>query len=316
MKTLTNATVRSGAARDFIKKLNSQKLLILMILPACVYFFVFHYIPIYGIIVAFKDFSISSGILGSRWVGLKWFYEFFNSYVFWRLLRNTLMLNVYNLMFGFPVPIIFALLLNEIKGKRIKRTIQTISYLPHFISVVIVVSIMNLLLSTTGGVVNKAVAAFGIEPINFMYEKSWFRFLYVFSAIWQNFGWNSIIYFAAIANINKELYEAATIDGANRWKQTLYITIPGILPTIGIMLLLRLGSLMSVGFEKIILMYNPSTYEVSDVISTYVYRKGLLASNFSFGAAVGFFNSVINFIILVASNYISNKLSGDTIGLW
>lgn len=321
---MRNNTDRMSISKIFSKK-NTQfgnvwknakrdKFLLLLSALPITYYIIFHYIPMYGAIIAFKDFSPMKGILGSPWVGLKWFKEFFDSAFCYRLIRNVLLINIYSILWGFPIPIIFALLLNEIKDGPFKRFVQTVSYLPHFISVVVIVGIMVNFLSPTDGVINMFIKKLGYQPINFMNEAKWFRTIYISSDIWQSFGWNSIIYLAALSSIDPSLYEAAKIDGANRWKQTIHITIPGILPTIIILLILRMGNMMSIGFEKIILMYSPATYEVADVISTYVYRVGILGGEFSFGAAIGLFNSLINFILLLLVNNISRKLSN--IALW
>lgn len=297
-----------------MKKAIRDKYLLLMIAPVAVYYIIFHYIPMYGIIIAFKDFAVSKGVLGSEWVGLKWFQEFFNSFFFFRILKNTLLISLYGLLFGFWVPILFALMINELKDGFFKRFAQTVSYLPHFISVVVVVGMMVMFLSPTNGIINLALNQFGIESISFFNDTNWFRTLYIGSDIWQSFGWNSIIYLAAMSGINTQLYEAARCDGATRWQQMLYVTIPGIRATIVILLILSVGNMMNVGFEKILLMYNPSTYEVSDVISTYVYRRGILAGDYSYGAAVGLFNSTVNFILLISVNYISRRVNETS--LW
>jgi putative aldouronate transport system permease protein len=296
--------------RDFKK----NKSIYLMLVPVLMYYVIFQYGPMYGIQIAFKDFSAAKGFWGSPWVGLKHFEEFFGSFYFWRILKNTMLLSLYSLLFYFPAGIILALLLNEIKSNKFKRMVQTITYLPHFISIVVIVGIMYDFLSGDGLINNILVFLFGIEPISFLRESSWFRTLYVGSDIWQNVGWSSIIYLAAISTIDPSLYEAAKMDGANRWKQTLNITIPGILPTITILLILFIGRFMSVGLEKILLMYNPAVYETADVIQTYVYRKGILEANFSYSAAVGLFNSLISFILLVLANEIGRKT--DSGRLW
>lgn len=309
-----NSGLSSGYTKKLWKDIEKDRYLILLIAPVVIYYFIFNYIPMYGAIIGFKDFMPGKGIFNSPWVGLKWFNEFFRSVYFGRLIRNTFLLSVYSLVFSFPVPVIFALLLNEIRNNYFKRVVQTVSYLPHFISLVVVVGIMANFLSPTDGIFNIFLKRIGMEPINFMGEPGWFRPLYIVSGIWQNFGWNSIIYMAALTAIDPELYEASKIDGANRWKQMVHITLPGLMPTAVMLLILALGGLMNVGFEKIILMYSPATYEVADVISTYVYRRGLLGAQYSFGAAVGLFNSVINFMLLVTMNMVSKKVT--EIGLW
>lgn len=295
-------------------KVKKDKYLILLVGPVVIYYFIFNYIPMYGAIIGFKDFMPGEGIWGSPWVGLKWFDEFFKSIYFVRLICNTILLSFYSLLFSFPIPIIFALLLNEVKNSYFRRVVQTISYMPHFISLVVVVGILANFLSPSDGILNILLKNAGLDPINFMGDPKWFRFLYVSSGVWQNFGWNSIIYIAALTTIEPQLYEASKIDGANRWKQMLYITLPGLMPTAVMLLILALGGLMNVGFEKIILMYSPATYEVADVISTYVYRRGILGVQYSFGAAVGLFNSVVSFILLFTMNKISKKVT--EVGLW
>ena len=267
----------------------------------------------YGAIIAFKDFNPMKGILGSEWVGLKWFLQFFHSMYFMRLIKNTVTLSLFSLLWGFPIPIIFALMLNEIKDGIFKRASQTISYLPHFISIVVVVGIMTNMLDPATGVVANFLNSITGMDINFLNDSSWFRSLYVGSGVWQEFGWNSIIYFAALSSIDPTLYEAARIDGASRFKQIIHITIPGLLPTAIILLILDSGNILSIGFVKVNLMYSPATYDVADVISTYVYR-GFLKSQYSFSAAVDLFNSMANFIVLVAVNTLSRKVSETS--LW
>ncbi|NSW89092.1 MAG: sugar ABC transporter permease [Firmicutes bacterium] len=298
----------------FIKKAKRDKALLLMVTPVIIYYIIFHYKPMYGVIIAFKDFNPGLGIWGSPWIGLDNFKLFFSSAFFFRLIKNTFLISFYGLVFGFPFPIGFALILNEIKHKAYKKVVQTVSYLPHFISVVIVCGMIVNFLSPQTGIVSKVVQLFGGTPENYLLNSKYFRFIYISSGIWQSFGWGSIIYLAAITGIDEQLYEAARLDGANRLKQIFYITIPGIVPTIIILLILNLGNIMSVGFEKIILLYNPATYNVADVISTFTYRQGLVGLKYSYGAAVGLFNSVINCLFLVTANAISRKVS--EISLW
>lgn len=295
------------------RDLRMNKYIYIMVLPVVVYYLIFHYGPMYGVIIAFKDFQVTEGIWGSEWVGFKHFIDFFNNYYFWRLIRNTFLISFYELIFAFPAPIILALLLNELRKLWFKRIVQTVSYLPHFISLVVVVG-MLVDFSSQNGLFNQFLALFGIEPISFMQKAEWFRTLYIGSGIWQGIGWGSIIYLAAMAGINPELYEAAKIDGAGRFRQMWHVTLPGITPIIVILLILQIGSIMSVGFEKIILMYNPMTRETADVISTYVYRKGILEANFSFSSAVGLFNAVINLTLLILANKISARVSETS--LW
>ena len=300
--------------KKFWKNLRRDRQLVFMLIPVVIFFAVFSYYPLYGILIAFKDYSISKGILGSPWAGLRYFRQFFLSPYFGRLLRNTVLISVYSLLWGFPVPIIFALLLNEFKDGKFKRLIQTVSYLPHFISLVVICGILIDIFSPQGGVVNALLYSLTGKRINFFGEPEWFRAMYVGSGVWQEFGWNSIIYLAAITGINPDLYEAARIDGAGRLRQIWHVTLPGIKPTILTLLILNLGNIMSVGYEKIILLYSPTTYETADVISTYVYRTGLLSQQYSYAGAVGLFNSVINIAILVLCNFVGKKLFG--VGIW
>lgn len=293
--------------------LNRHWRIYLMALPVIAYYLIFHYGPMYGLQIAFKDFSPAKGVLDSPWVGLKHFDAFFNGIYFWRLIKNTILLNLYDLLFGFPAAIILALLLNEIRHSVFKRVVQSISYLPHFISIVVVAGMMIDFLSRDG-LINQLTGFFGIGEIDFMQDEHWFRFLFVSSGIWQGIGWGSIVYLAAIATIDPTLYEATRMDGAGRWKQTLHITIPGMMPTIVILFILQVGNLLTVGSEKVLLLYNPLTYGTADVISTYVFRKGVLEASYSFTAAVGLFNSVISFILIVAANSVVKRISDNK--LW
>ena len=280
----------------------------MLMLPCVVYFIVFCYTPMYGVLIAFKSFKINLGILGSPWVGLQWFNEFINSMFFFRLIRNTLMISFYSLLFGFPAPILFALTLNELKDGLLKRGVQTICYFPHFISTVIVVGILFMFLSPTDGIINITLQRFGFSTHNFMQDAKWFRTIYIGSGIWQGFGWGSIIYMGAISGIDPQLYDAATIDGAGRLQKIKYLTFPSIKPVIVTLLILNIGSLFSVGSDKIILMYSPATFETADVISTYIYRRGILGGDYSYSAAIGLFNSLINFTLLATANFISKKV--------
>ncbi len=303
------AAWRTRAKKDVLR----NRYIYLMLLPVLAYYLIFHYGPMYGSVIAFQDFNPLKGILASKWVGLENFADFFKSVFFVRLLRNTLFINLLDLFFGFPAPIILALLLNEIRWAPFKRVVQTVSYMPHFISVVVVVG-MLVDFFARDGLMNNVFRPLLTQPIAFLQSPDWFRPLFVGSGIWQHVGWASIIYLAAITNIDPTLYEAAMVDGAGRFRQLLHITLPGIMPTIVILLILRLGAMMTVGYEKIILMYNPLTYETADVISTYVYRRGVLNTDYSFSAAVGLFNSVLNFALVVAANTISRKVNETS--LW
>lgn len=310
-----NRTIERGRALVATIKSDiiSNKIVYLMALPMLAFYIIICYYPMYGATIAFRNYSPMKGITQSPWVGLEHFKSFFQSYYFLRVIKNTLMINIYSLIFGFPAPIILALLINEVKSRMFKRTVQTISYLPHFISTIVVCGMMIDFFSTNG-VVNDLIAALGGGRSNLLMQPQLFQPLYVASGIWQDAGWSAIIYLAALSAINVELYEAAVIDGASRWKQTLHVTIPGIMPTIIIMLILRMGEMMSVGYEKIILLYNPLTYETADVISSFVYRKGLLEFSYSYSTAVGLFNSLINFILLISANWISRRTNETS--LW
>lgn len=307
--TLQKRSYGAMLVRDFKR----HKYLYLLGLPVLIYFIVFKYIPMYGVVIAFKNFSPGKGIFGSPWVGLKNIMSFFDSVYAARVIRNTLLINGYGMIFGFPAPIIFALLLNELRSKHFKNVVQTVAYLPYFISLVVVCGIIVEFCSLNG-LVNNIIVAFGGERSPLLMRPELFRSIYIATGVWQNMGYNAIIYLAAIAGVDQGLYEAAIIDGAGRWKQTLHVTIPCIAPTIIIMLILRIGSMMSIGFEKIILLYNSSTYETADVISSFVYRRGLQDFKFSFSAAVDLFNSLINFALVIITNKISAKVS-DT-ALW
>lgn len=284
-----------------------------MALPVLAWYVLFQYVPMYGLIIAFKDFNPMKGILASDWTGLDHFSSFFNSYYAWRVIRNTLLINTYQLVFGFPAPIILALLLNELRSIRYKKLVQTITYLPHFVSLVVICGMITDFLSLNG-VINDIIVLFGGERTSFLLHMQYFRSVYTITGIWQSIGWSSIIYLAALSGIDQELYDATSIDGAGRWKQMLHVTLPGIAPTIIILFILNIGRMMSEGFEKIILLYNPNTYETADIISSFVYRRGLVESNYSFSAAVGLFNSVINLTLILTANRISRKVNETS--LW
>ncbi|PZM62513.1 ABC transporter permease [Paenibacillus dendritiformis] len=286
----------------------------LLLAPVMVYFIVFHYVPMYGVQIAFKDFIATKGITGSPWVGMKHFERFYQSYYFWRLIRNTLGIGLYQLLVGFPVPILLALMINEIRGKWFKKTVQTVTYAPHFLSTVVMVGILVIFLSPDTGMINHLIRAFGGEPISFLTEPGWFKSLYVFSGVWQQMGWSSIIYLAALSGVDPQLHEAARVDGASRLQRIWHVNLPCIMPTIVILLILNTGSILSVGFEKVFLMQNDMNLESSDVFATYVYRSGLLGAQYSFSAAVGLFSNIVNFILLVSVNFIARK-AGNT-SLW
>lgn len=282
-------------------------------LPTLVYYGIFKYWPLYGVQVAFRDYRVSRGIWGSKFVGFKHFEEFISSIYFGRVVLNTLRISLLDLIIGFPIPIIFALLLNEVTRPRFKKTIQTITYLPHFVSVVVICGLL-VNFSSKDGLFNTLIQLFGGEKTDLLMHSKNFLPIYIGSNIWSNFGWGSILYISALSAIPQEQYEAAYIDGTNRWQRMWYITLPGIMPTIVIQFILKIGGLMSVGSEKILLLYSPLTFDVADVISTFVYRKGLIDYNFSYSTAVGLFNSLINILLLVMANQLSRKVNETS--LW
>ncbi|MNI00817.1 putative multiple-sugar transport system permease YteP [compost metagenome] len=298
----------------FLKKLSKSWILILMFLPCMLFYLLFKYYPMMGIIISFKNYNLYKGIWASDWVGFKYYVMFFKNPDFFILFRNTFLLGAYKLLFGFPAPIILALLLNEIKQQLFKRFIQTVSYLPHFISNVIVASMVAMFLSPTGGMINQLLQSLGIEPINFLIMPGWFRTVFVSSEIWQNLGWETIIYLAALVAIDPSLYEAADMDGANRWHKLRHITLPGITSAIIILLLLNVGKVLEIGFEKVFLLSNPTTYETADIFSTYVYRVGMTNGNFSYASAIDMFTGAVSLIFILSANYISRKFSDNS--LW
>ena len=303
----------SNAGKVLARDLRRNYSLYLLVIPVLLFYFIFMYQPMYGAIIAFKDFNPADGIWGSPWVGWENFIKFFDSMYFTRVISNTLIISFSTLIFGFPAPILLSLLINELRSKIFTKTVQTITYLPHFISLVVVCGMIKDFTTETG-VINDLISFFGGTRTTMLNDPNYFVPIYVISDIWQGIGWGSIIYLAALSGIDAELYEAARIDGAGRWRQTLSITIPCLLPTILTMLLLRLGQMMNIGFEKIILLYNPLTYEKADVIASFVYREGLQNFQYGYSTAVGLFNSVINFILVFGANMLSRKLN-DT-SLW
>ena len=285
--------------------------LYLFLLPAVLVVFCFQYIPMYGLQIAFKNFVPSQGILGSKWVGFTQFQKFFNSYQFESLIGNTLFLSVYGLVAGFPMPILLALLINQLRGKAFRKTLQTVTYMPHFISTVVIVGMLNIYLSPNSGLYVNIMRWLGLTPGNPLGEQNLFRSIYVWSDVWQHTGWDSIIYIAALSSIDPTLYEAATVDGANKWHKIFYIDLPSIVPTMVILLILRAGNIMSVGFEKVYLMQNPLNTPVSEIISTYTYKIGIESLQYSYSAAIGLFNTIINFVLLLGVNGLSKKI-GET----
>ena len=278
----------------------------LLILPIIVYLILFCYKPMYGLVIAFKNYRPTRGIWGSNWVGFLWFETFFKDPYFWRLLRNTFTISGLTILFGFPAPIILALLLNEVRSNKFKRTVQTITYMPYFISLVVTCSLLKIY-CMENGLFPQIMELFGAQRQNLLANPKYFYPIYILSDIWQGIGWNSIIYLAALSGIDQEQYEAARIDGANRLQQVIHITLPGLMPTITILFIRRMGNILNVGYEKILLLYNPSTYEVADVLSTYTYRTGLENQQYSLSTAVGLFNTMVNVVFLLITNYISKK---------
>ncbi len=284
-----------------------------LVIAPLVFFAVFRYLPMIGNVIAFRRYEPGGRLFGEEWVGLHYFQMFIHDPTFWQVFTNTLILGGLTLAFTFPAPIILALLLNEVRTSSLKRFVQSVSYLPHFLSIVVVAAIIMQLLSDNG-VVNQALHAVGHAPITFIQQPGWFRQIYVSSEVWQTVGWGTILYLAALTTIDSQLYEQARIDGANRWQQTWHVTLPGIRPTMMTLLILNIGTFTAVGFEKILLLYNPLTYPTADVISTYLYRVGVVSGSFSYAAAIGLFDSVIGLVLVVSANALSRRLVGS--GLW
>jgi len=300
--------------KRFRKDLKINWILYLMILPAVIYFFIFEYVPMYGVTLAFKDYKVKLGILNSPWAGLKYFERFFSAYNFKMILFNTLGISLYSLFVGFPIPIIFALLLNYLKNRHLKKAVQMVSYAPHFLSTVIICSMLTLFCTPESGVFNILRKMLGMESANFLAKPEWFKSIYVWSGVWQNMGWSAIIYLSALAGVDYEMHEAAIMDGATKVQRMIHIDIPTIIPTIVMLLILRMGSLMGVGFEKVYLLQNNLNYNASVIISTYVYEVGLIKNDYSFSTAVGLFNNLINVILLVSANTFSKKVMNES--LW
>ena len=288
--------------------------LYILIAPALIVILLFNYLPMYGIQLAFREFNPQKGLTGGAYVGIKYFRRFVNSFQFLDLIKNTTYLSLYTIAAGFPVPIILALFINQIRKPRTKKILQTITYLPHFISIIVLVGMLSIFLSPSSGVVSHLYKLAGAEPVNFMGVSEYFRSIYVLSDIWQHAGWNSIIYIAALSGIDPCLYEAAEVDGATRWQKVLNIDLPSLLPTIVILLILNAGNIMNIGFEKVYLMQNSMNLPVSEVISTYVYKIGIISNQISYSSAIGLFNTAINFFFLVVVNLIAGKVSD--IRLW
>lgn len=288
--------------------------LYIMMLPVVVYLFIFAYIPIYGVQIAFKDYNVGQGILGSPWVGFDNFTRFFRSFQFWNVLKNTLVLSLYGLIAGFPIPILLALMVTQVRREGFKKFVQTVTYAPHFISEVVVVGMLFIFLSPTSGIVNIRLGKLGVQAVNFLAEPSMYKHLYVWSGVWQGAGWGSIIYIAALSAVSPELYEAARIDGASKFQQIVHIDFPSILPTATILLIMNAGSIMNQGAQKAFLMQTGTTAASQEIIATYVYKVGLIQNQFSYSSAIGLFNNIINIILLVTVNTVSRRLSENS--LW
>ncbi|HGJ0948601.1 TPA: ABC transporter permease [Streptococcus pneumoniae] len=295
-----------------VEHIQKYWILYLMMIPATVLLILFTYGPMYGIIMAFQDFTVFKGYTGSPFVGLKHFQRLFSDPLFYRLFKNTFMVGVLDFLFSFPAPLIFALILNEVRKVRFKSVVQSISYLPHFISLVVMVGIIFELFGSYG-IINSLLSSLGMEPISFFTKSEWFLPLYIGSGVWKTIGWGSIIYMGALTNIDSTLYEAADMDGANRWHKMWHVTLPSLRPTVVTLFILNAGGIMQVGFEKVFLMSSPATYEVSDVLSTYVYRQGILNSDFSYSAAVGLFNNIVALLFVLLANKIAKKLGEEGI---
>lgn len=304
--------LRKQSRKILIRRLRRYSPLYLLILPALAYIIIFNYAPMFGIQIAFKNYRTSRGIFGSEWIGLENFIRFLTYPDFWLLIRNTLTLSLYSLA-TFPCSLILALSINEVRKLKFKKTVQMITYMPHFISTVVLVGMLNLFFAQSNGLVNNIIALIGLERMAFLTSPRYFAHLYIWSGVWQNIGWGSIIYVAALSSVSPELIEAARIDGANRMQTILHVNIPTILPTIVILLILSTGNILSVGFEKVYLMQNAVNLSVSQIISTYVYEVGLISGRFSYSTAIGLFNNVINVIVLLIVNYSANRVSGTSL---
>ncbi|MFC5466116.1 ABC transporter permease [Lederbergia graminis] len=318
MDTVTQLQVekvvkKKSKGLSIFKRIARNWELYLFLLPTIIYFVIFKYIPMYGLQIAFKDFIAFYGIWGSPWVGFEHFIRFFESYQFWNLLKNSLQINLYQLLFAFPLPIIFALMLNQVTRTRFKKLVQTVTYAPHFISVVVLVGMIFIFLSPSNGFVNNIIQLFGGEPIYFMGSNEWFKTVFVGSEIWQTTGWSAIIYLAALTSVDPHLHEAAIVDGASKFQRVRHIDIPGILPVIMIMFILEIGNFVTLGYQKVLLMQNSLNIASSEVIQTYVYKTGLLGSQFSYAAAIGLFENVLNFILLIMMNQLAKKLKQQSL---
>lgn len=308
-----NNVALKAERRSFRKDWKRFKLVYIMLIPVLAYYIVFHYLPMFGVVIAFENFKPAKGIFGSEWVGLKNFESFFTGIYAGRLIKNTIVLSLMQILLGFPAPILLALMFNEMKGKRYKSVCQTLTYMPHFISLVVVCGIIRVFTSSTG-VITTMLSFFGMDPVNMLAQPQYYRAIYVLSGIWQNIGWGSIIYLATLSSVDPSLFEAADLDGANRMQKIIHINIPMLVPIIAIQLIMRVGNIMSEGADKTILLYNPITYDVSDIISSYVYRIGLEKRSYGLASAVGVFNSLINMGLVVMANWFSRTFVDES--LW
>ncbi len=306
---------RQSFGRRLSKDFQRNKYVYLMLIPVLAFYILFKFRPMTNMVIAFQDYKVFKGIAGSKWVGWKNFETFFNSRDSWRLIRNTLLLSLYSIVFHFPMPIILALMINEVKSSKAKRVVQTISYMPHFISMVVICGLLRNFLASNG-IINSILSVFdpGRESFNLLSDPKYYRTIHIMSGVWQEIGWDSIIYLATLSAIDPQLYEAAYIDGASKLQRILHVTLPGLVPVISVKFIMRVGHVMSVGYEKILLLYNPAIYETSDVIATYLYRYTFLRSNFSLGAAVGVFNTLVSIVILVSVNTLFRRFTEDS--LW
>ena len=311
---MTKGSLKTGRAKRGIGwYLGHDWQLWIMLLPAVVYIFIFCYIPMYGAQLAFREYSFETGITGGKWVGFKYFEQYFSSAMFGTTLRNTFTISATSILLGFPAPIVLALIINQIRSSKWKRTVQTTVYIPYFISTVVMVSMLNVLFAKKGGVLSDFMKAIGLvsPKANLLGQAKYFVGMYVGSGIWQSMGWNSIIYIAALSSVDTQLYDAAKIDGANRWQRVIHIEFPVLVPTIMILLIMNMGGILNVGFDKVFLMQNTLNLSASQVISTYVYDVGVKSSQFSFGTAVGLFTNVVNFVFLLTANWVSKKITGS-----
>lgn len=308
-----NTGMKSNRSGTFIRECFSQKQLIFMILPGLLIILIFNYFPMYGTLIAFEKYNPAKGIFGSEWVGLKYFKMFFSNPLAWRLIKNTFLLGFYSLLFSFPAPIILALLIDQIKNLHFKKAIQTISYFPHFISTIVIVGLIKEFFASDG-FINLLVKTFGGDTISFLTKASWFRTIFIGSGIWQGIGWGTIIYLAALSNVDPQLNEAAAIDGANRWQKVRYISWPAIIPTTTIMLIFAISGILGSDFQKVLLMYSPGTYSTADIISTYVYREGIQGGRFEYSTAIGLLMNVVSCVLIIGANKVSKSLSENS--LW